>query len=280
VIRQHTNNLIILGTPHWSQDVDEASSDPVAGANLAYAITYSAGTPRWWLQEKVSLAQQKGIAVFNSQWSAGKTVKDASSVDLGESQLWVDFLKQNSISDVNWAIFDNDDPSSALQPGVLQVGGWGIESLSGSGRWVRASLRGESPPPPPCEMCATSGQNCKASGCCLDPGMQCFEKDEHFAACRESCAPGIDAQDPPAFQTSWTCKALGGACARTCSAPGANCKYSQCCKDPALTCFEKDKYFSNCQASCTPGVHAADASEFQTSWSCAVVGNASSVPDI
>jgi len=38
VIRQRSDNLIILGTRTWSQDVDEAANDPVAGSNLAYTL--------------------------------------------------------------------------------------------------------------------------------------------------------------------------------------------------------------------------------------------------
>eukprot|EP00421_Protoceratium_reticulatum_P048065 CAMPEP_0168451580 /NCGR_PEP_ID=MMETSP0228-20121227/48707_1 /TAXON_ID=133427 /ORGANISM="Protoceratium reticulatum, Strain CCCM 535 (=CCMP 1889)" /LENGTH=458 /DNA_ID=CAMNT_0008466197 /DNA_START=50 /DNA_END=1426 /DNA_ORIENTATION=+ len=269
VIRQHTENIIILGTPHWSQAVDEVSLDPVAGTNLVYAIHFNAALHGSWLRDKVSTALQNGLAVFSSEWLSGEDVQNAT-VDFSASQLWLDFLQQHSISDVNWAIFDGSEPASALLSPTPEGSGWEVRALSGSGSWVRASLRGERPPPPPCEICAASGQNCKATGCCLEAGMQCYEKDEYFATCKESCEPGINPQDPAEFQTSWTCKALGGACTLTCSSPGANCKDSQCCKDKTLTCFEKDEYFSTCKESCAPGVDAADAAEFQSPWTCAV----------
>merc|ERR1719172_288631 len=38
VIRQHSSNLIVAGTNTWSQDVDEASRDPLSDANVAYTL--------------------------------------------------------------------------------------------------------------------------------------------------------------------------------------------------------------------------------------------------
>merc|ERR1740120_166887 len=43
-IRQHTENLIILGSRSWDQEVEEASLDPVSGTHLAYAIHFYAGS--------------------------------------------------------------------------------------------------------------------------------------------------------------------------------------------------------------------------------------------
>jgi len=39
VVRHHTDNLIICGTPKWSQDVDVASSDPVEGKTYHVRFT-------------------------------------------------------------------------------------------------------------------------------------------------------------------------------------------------------------------------------------------------
>ena len=40
------DNLIIVGTPNWSQDVDVASRDKLAGSNIAYTLHFYAGNPR------------------------------------------------------------------------------------------------------------------------------------------------------------------------------------------------------------------------------------------
>eukprot|EP00421_Protoceratium_reticulatum_P071916 CAMPEP_0168425054 /NCGR_PEP_ID=MMETSP0228-20121227/35131_1 /TAXON_ID=133427 /ORGANISM="Protoceratium reticulatum, Strain CCCM 535 (=CCMP 1889)" /LENGTH=502 /DNA_ID=CAMNT_0008439045 /DNA_START=61 /DNA_END=1567 /DNA_ORIENTATION=- len=232
VIRRHTDNLIILGTPHWGQDVDLAAEDPAAGANLAYALHFNAAVHGSAFQAKVSAALKKGVAVFCSEWTTGNRTSKGT-VSFPGSQSWVDFMAANSISDVNWAIYDGKDAASALQ---------------GAGSEQRLAR----------ERAFDLGENCMTNRCCSEPGMQCYEKDAYFATCRPSCTPGIDSTDSPQYQTSWTCKALGGACTRSCATAGDNCKYSGCCNEKGMTCFEKDEFFSGCKATCEPGLDALD----------------------
>merc|ERR1719166_621140 len=60
VIRRFSDNLIVLGTRSWSQDVDIASKDPVSGVNLAYAIHFFAATHGHALRDKASTALANG----------------------------------------------------------------------------------------------------------------------------------------------------------------------------------------------------------------------------
>lgn len=39
--------------------------------------------------------------------------------------------------------------------------------------------------------------------------MGCYEKSKYWAGCKESCTPGIDPNDPPKYQTPWSCRLLG-----------------------------------------------------------------------
>jgi len=275
VIRKHTPNMIIIGTPHWDQYVDVAANDPVNDTNLAYALHFEAPVHGEWLRQKVSAVLEQRVAIFVSGWTMGNS-SERGSIDFRAAQVWMDFLANHSISDVNWALFDgkgNGRPS-ALQPhakGAALAGLLG--ELSASGAWVRAQLRGQPAPQPPCEACA--GENCMAAGCCSDPGQRCFAKDEYFAACKETCVPGsVDPNDDPKFQSKWSCKALGGGCSATCAATGANCKSSHCCKESNLTCFEKDEHFAACKEKCVPGADPADDPRYRTPWTCNVRNNA------
>merc|ERR550532_285939 len=99
-----------------------------------------------------------------------------------------------------------------------------------AGGLVRASLRGEPEPPPPCDTCSARGANCVATGCCRDPGFTCYEKDGYFASCMQACEPGVHQSDDPAFQTSWSCVPLGTTCTASCTVAGGNCKASGCCR--------------------------------------------------
>lgn len=70
---------------------------------------------------------------------------------------------------------------------------------------------GGSPVPAPAPgtgSCAADGDDCSTSKCCADASKTCYVKDEHWATCRSECTPGIWAQDPPEYQTSWSCDVL------------------------------------------------------------------------
>ena len=63
-------NLIIVGSPHWSQDVDVAAADPVKGANIAYSLHFYAGTHKQTLRNKAMKAMELGAALFVTEWGA------------------------------------------------------------------------------------------------------------------------------------------------------------------------------------------------------------------
>ncbi|CAE8684030.1 unnamed protein product, partial [Polarella glacialis] len=65
-----------------------------------------------------------------------------------------------------------------------------------------------SPSPLPTE-CSASSSDCRSTGCCKDAGFQCYEKDQYWAGCRESCTPGLNPLDPVEYRSPWTCQALG-----------------------------------------------------------------------
>jgi len=215
VIRQHSDNLVILGTRLWSQEVEEASLDPVEGENLAYTVHFYASTHRRELRHKVERALANGAAIFATEWGTCDASGDGS-LDLRETQDWLDFFARHHISDANWAIGDKDEACAALRPGASGEGGWDACALSASGAFVRASLRGEPRPPAPegCptpaprDHCAASGTDCSAAGCCRDPSLRCFQKDAWWASCRDSCTPGIDPRDPPEHRSPWSCALL------------------------------------------------------------------------
>jgi len=62
-------------------------------------------------------------------------------------------------------------------------------------------------PRSPAQECSRLGSNCKELECC--GSLQCYEKNATWAACRSSCAPGIDTREPAEHQSPWTCKVRG-----------------------------------------------------------------------
>ncbi|CAK0898770.1 unnamed protein product [Prorocentrum cordatum] len=140
VIREHTDNIIILGTRTWSQEVDVASQDPVQGDNLAYTVHFYAASMGADLRGKVSTALANGAAIFATEWGTCEYTGDGR-LDLEESQAWQDFMEENHISDSNWAVSNKEESCSALRGGASGSGGWSEGDLSESGNWVRNSIR-------------------------------------------------------------------------------------------------------------------------------------------
>ena len=135
------DNLIIVGTPTWSQDVDVAAADPVAGTNIAYTLHFYAATHKAELRTKASTALSKGVALFVTEYGTCDA-SGAGSVDAASTKEWMDFLKQNKLSHCNWAINDKAEAASALVPGTNPSAAWSDNFLTTSGRLVKGYIQG------------------------------------------------------------------------------------------------------------------------------------------
>jgi len=146
------DNLIVVGTPNWCQDVDSAAADPIEGSNIAYSLHFYAGTHRTNYRNRARKAVQAGLPLFVTEWGTSKA-SGTGLLDLEESKKWLAFLDSNAISWANWSIADKDETSAALKPRASFTGGWKVDTLTESGAWVRARLRTDAgfptePPPP------------------------------------------------------------------------------------------------------------------------------------
>ncbi|MEC1546777.1 cellulase family glycosylhydrolase [Bacillus rugosus] len=142
VIRENDpNNIIIVGTGTWSQDVNDAADDQLKDANVMYALHFYAGTHGQFLRDKANYALSKGAPIFVTEWGTS----DASGnggVYLNQSREWLNYLNSKNISWVNWNLSDKQESSSALKPGASKTGGWPLSDLSASGTFVRENILG------------------------------------------------------------------------------------------------------------------------------------------
>lgn len=135
------DNLIIVGTPTWSQDVDTAANSPITGyTNIAYALHFYAGTHRQYLRDKATTALNNGIALFVTEWGGVQATGDGE-VDEGETLLWMDFIRQHNLSHANWALNDKSEGASALKPGTSVNGNWTDADLTPSGLLVKDIIK-------------------------------------------------------------------------------------------------------------------------------------------
>ena len=140
---QDPDAVIILGTANWSQDVDKAALDPVAGTNLMYTLHFYACDHGEYLISKAKVALSRGAPLFVTEWGATKADGGRDgSVCLVAAQEWMDFLKPRGISWAAWK-FDNCTPDSTcfLTPDAPIDGGWTSQYLQGEGLFVRARMQ-------------------------------------------------------------------------------------------------------------------------------------------
>jgi len=134
-----SDNLIIVGTPTWSQRVDQAADNPIEGKNIAYTIHFYAGTHKQDIRDHVIYALEKGIAVFSTEWGMSQASGNGG-IFVDETQRWLDFFDENNISWLNWSIINKNESSAALKPSASPLADWFEEDLSKSGTWVKARL--------------------------------------------------------------------------------------------------------------------------------------------
>jgi endoglucanase len=133
------DNLIIAGSPSWSQDVEIAALDPLPYTNLAYTLHFYAGTHKQDLRDKAQKALDAGLALFVTEYG---TV-DASGngeIALAETQAWWAWMEERGISYAAWSIADKDESSASLRPGT-PPSGWSASQLTPSGALIRDRIR-------------------------------------------------------------------------------------------------------------------------------------------
>ena len=135
------NNLIIVGTPNWSQDVDIASENPITGyKNIAYTLHFYAGSHKQSLREKTEKALNNGIAIMVTEW--GTVDADGNGdVDLESTAEWVVFMKKHKLTNCNWAINDKEEGASIILPKSNVRGNWKNSDLTESGKLVRSIIQ-------------------------------------------------------------------------------------------------------------------------------------------
>lgn len=136
-IRKNSNNIIIVGTPTWSQDVDSVINNKIDDKNTMYALHFYSGTHKDDLRNKAKRALDNNVPIFVSEFG----VSDASGnggVYLDEANKWMEFIKNNNLSFVNWSLADKNESSALLKQENKVVSD---DSLSESGKYIKNVLK-------------------------------------------------------------------------------------------------------------------------------------------
>jgi len=137
-------NVILVGCPHWDQDINLPAADPITGyKNIMYTVHFYAGTHREELRRRSDSALAKGLPVFISE-SGGMEASGGGAIDTTEWHKWIHWADQRKISWVVWSISDREEETcSMIKKAAPSTGGWANDDLKPSGIYTRELLRKE-----------------------------------------------------------------------------------------------------------------------------------------
>jgi endoglucanase len=141
------NNLILVGSPSWSSNPNEAANGGLHRnyANIAYTVHFYAGTHRMTNGTTCTATQcsnsmtalNSGAAVFASEWgttpASGNGAPDASS-----TANWTAWMDANKISSCNWSASALSETSSMFNANT----GASVRNLKESGRMFFSYMGG------------------------------------------------------------------------------------------------------------------------------------------
>ena len=135
------DNIIMVGSPHWCQDVDIAAANPLKGySNLVYSLHYYAATHKQHLRDKADVALSRGLPLFVSE-CAGMEATGNGPINHKEWKIWMEWMENNQISWVSWSISDKKESCSMLLPSASSTGGWMGEDKREWGKITRRTLK-------------------------------------------------------------------------------------------------------------------------------------------
>lgn len=132
VIRENSDNLIIVGTPNWSQDVD--SVNKLGYDNIVYSLHFYAATHKQNLIDKAQVAIDNDVPLFVSEFGISEASGDGQ-VDTLSADAWIKFLDENQISYVMWNLSNKDESSALIKNEITKTSELSKEDLTESGKW-------------------------------------------------------------------------------------------------------------------------------------------------
>ncbi len=138
-------NLILVGNPHWDQDINLVAANPLEGyTNIMYTVHFYAATHKQGLRDRCDSALAKGIPIFISE-SAGMEASGDGPLNDEEWNKWITWAEERKISWITWSVSDKDETCSVLKKSAASNGNWKESDLKESGIKARALLRKYNP---------------------------------------------------------------------------------------------------------------------------------------
>ena len=134
------DNIILMGCPHWDQDIDKVAASPLEGvSNVMYTVHFYAATHKQYLRDRMQKAVEGGLPVFVSE-CAGMEASGDGPLNEEEDDKWIDLMERLKISWVNWSLSDKNETCSMLLPRAKADGNWTDDVIKPWGKLVRKTL--------------------------------------------------------------------------------------------------------------------------------------------
>lgn len=134
------DNIIVVGTPQWSQLVDAATANPIEDKNTAYTLHFYASTHKKSLRDVAQVAIDRGFCLFVTEFGTCPASGNGP-LNFEETKTWFEFLNKYQISWCNWSVADKKESASIIKPGASEFGGWRKDELTESGTFIRGQIR-------------------------------------------------------------------------------------------------------------------------------------------
>lgn len=153
IIRNYSNNLIIVGTSQYSAHPEEVINSTVTDTkanNIAYTFHFYANSHFLdggdysgyvTFRNRIRNAIQAGLTVFVTEWGS-VSADGAGSHNASSSDTWLKFLDDNKISWCNWSVSNKDEASAAFrnQSAYTNPSNWQYSGYSDAGKYVYDKL--------------------------------------------------------------------------------------------------------------------------------------------
>lgn len=137
------DNIILVGTPHWDQDIHLAADNPIVGyKNIMYTLHFYAGTHNQKLRDRADYALNRGLPIFVSE-CAGMNADGDGAIDQEEWSKWKEWMNRHRISWAVWSVADKNETCSMIKSKKSPVHGWTENDLKEWGKIIRNTLQEE-----------------------------------------------------------------------------------------------------------------------------------------
>lgn len=132
------STIIIVGSPDWSSQPQQAVSNKLNYTNIAYSLHFYAGeSAHSAYRTRGDQAIAGGLALFVTEFGLSPASGNGS-INEGEGTNWMNWMNSNGVGWCNWSYSDINESSAALAVNACATASW--NSTTPSGAYIKARL--------------------------------------------------------------------------------------------------------------------------------------------